>query len=72
MPTEEAANIYRHHVKFWFEDNSYYIEDRSSTNGTEVNGNEIKNSGRRQLSEGDVIKIAGKIDMVFHQESLEL
>ncbi len=37
----------------------FYIQDDNSTNGTEVNGEEIKGKGRIELKDGDKITLAG-------------
>jgi len=61
----EVSYLSRQHINIWFEEGKYYIEDRSSTNGTRVNGTDIKDSGRRVLEDGDAINLAGKLNITF-------
>jgi hypothetical protein len=61
----EVSYISRQHINIWFEDGKYYIEDRSSTNGTRINGTDIKDTGRHVLEDGDAIDLAGKLNITF-------
>jgi hypothetical protein len=65
MLPENAGYISRQHFNIWYENGKYYIEDRSSTNGTKLNGKEIKGTGRHALADGDVIELAGKLSIAF-------
>jgi hypothetical protein len=65
MTREHVPYISRQHINIWYEDGQYYIEDRSSTNGTRVNGTDIKGTGRHALADGDVIELAGKLSINF-------
>jgi len=65
MAADKVSYISRQHINIWYEDNQYFIEDRSSTNGTRVNGTEIKGSGRRALEDGDTVDLAGKLTITF-------
>ena len=65
IPREHVTYISRQHINLWYEDGQYYIEDRSSTNGTKINGTDIKGSGRHQLADGDAIELAGKFSITF-------
>jgi hypothetical protein len=68
MPFEDKTYISRHHIDIWQEDGKYYIEDRSSTNGTKVNGMEIRGAGRYGLFDGDVIELATKLSIIFRED----
>ena len=68
MPPEHVSYISRQHINIWYEDGQYYIEDRSSTNGTRVSGTDIKGTGRHQLAEGDAIELAGKLSITFKEK----
>ena len=61
----EVSYISRQHLNIWFEEGKYYIEDRSSTNGTRINGTDIKDTGRHILEDGDAIDLAGKLNITF-------
>lgn len=69
MLPENAIYISRQHFNIWYENGQYYIEDRSSTNGTKLNDKEIKGTGRHALSDGDVIELAGKLSIAFRKEN---
>jgi hypothetical protein len=67
IPDDQLNYLSRQHINIWYEDNQYYIEDRSSTNGTRVNGIGIKGTGRHVLSEGDFIELASKASIFFKE-----
>ncbi len=70
-PPEHVSYISRQHINIWSENGQYYIEDRSSTNGTKVNGTDIKGTGRHELADGDVIELAGKLSITFKKENTD-
>jgi hypothetical protein len=72
MPPEHATYISRQHINLWYEDGNYYVEDRSSTNGTKINGIDIKGTGRHQLADGDAIELAGKLSIIFKENQKEV
>jgi len=72
MPPEHVPYISRQHINLWYEDGQYYVEDRSSTNGTKINGTDIKGTGRHQLSDGDAIELAGKLNLTFNEKIKEV
>jgi len=49
----------------YFRNGRFYIEDSSSTNGTLLNGRQIKGTGMQPLNDGDVISPAGAINLIF-------
>ncbi|HEY9062740.1 MAG TPA: FHA domain-containing protein [Pseudobacteroides sp.] len=51
------------HARFSIKDGKYFIEDLGSTNGTFVNGKDLKNI-RQPLKDGDKIRI-GQVDFLF-------
>ena len=67
MPPGNVTYISRQHLNLWYEDGNYYVEDRSSTNGTRINDTDIKGTGRHQLADGDVIDLAGKLSITFKE-----
>jgi len=70
MPSAQVSYISRQHINIWSENGQYYIEDRSSTNGTRVNGTDIKGTGRHALANGDVIELAGKLSINFQKQNI--
>jgi len=67
MLPDDIPYISRQHINIWYEDGQYYVEDRGSTNGTKINGINIKSTGRNSLNDGDVIEIAGKLSITFKE-----
>jgi pSer/pThr/pTyr-binding forkhead associated (FHA) protein len=49
--------VSRKHAKITYEGGGYLIEDVGSTNGTLLNGNEIKGLGKQALKDGDQIQL---------------
>jgi flagellar basal body-associated protein FliL len=70
MSASQVSYISRQHINIWAENGEYYIEDRSSTNGTRVNGTAIKGTGRHVLADGDVIELAGKLSFNFQKQNI--
>jgi hypothetical protein len=66
LPADKRTYISRQHINVWYEGDRYYIEDRSSTNGTRLNGTDIKGEGRHAVNDGDVIELAGKLSITFN------
>ncbi len=52
LPSRAVSNF---HVKIYFEDGRYMLEDMDSTNGTFVNGNRVD---KKSLQPGDEIRIS--------------
>ncbi len=57
--------ISREHLFITMENGSFYCEDRSSTNGTRLNGQEISGTGRHVLKEGDTLVLGDIITVHF-------
>jgi hypothetical protein len=70
MPASQVSYISRQHINIWAENGEYYIEDRSSTNGTRVNGTAIKGTGRHALADGDIVELAGKLSFSFQKQNI--
>ena len=56
--------VSRHHARIDYVPPRYYISDLGSTNGTRVNGRQVR--GRQALSDGDVIEV-GRQRLRFRQ-----
>jgi hypothetical protein len=57
--------ISRQHFFTKYENGKYYIDDNSSSNGTRVNGIEIKGKGWQELRDGDRIEPAGVMIITY-------
>ncbi len=53
------------HFRIFYRGNKWYVEDLNSTNGTLLNGKEIKGKGPQELKNGDTISPAGVLDLKF-------
>lgn len=60
-------SISREHARIYKENNSFFIEDLKSTNGTFLNGRRVEN--KVKLSESDTIYI-GNTRMIFYKDRL--
>jgi pSer/pThr/pTyr-binding forkhead associated (FHA) protein len=63
---ENDDTVSRHHARLLFENGAYFIEDTWSTNGTKVNGREIKGKGKTRLCDKDRIEI-GQAELLFRE-----
>ena len=61
----KADLLSRQHFSLSYENGDYYIEDRGSTNGTRLNGSDIRGKGRQLLKDGDKIDLAGALTITF-------
>lgn len=66
ISSKELKFISREHLKVVFEDGKYFAVDEKSTNGTKLNGREIKRRGRKELSDNDKIVLADTVELKFH------
>jgi pSer/pThr/pTyr-binding forkhead associated (FHA) protein len=62
---ESAKYISQRHLIIRFENGLYYVEDQDSTNGTRLNGTEIRGKGKFELNNGDLIEVAEVITLIF-------
>jgi hypothetical protein len=67
IPAEKAGLVSRQHLQVTYENNGYHIEDLNSTNGTRLNGSEIRGSGRHTIASGDTVELAGALKLTFRE-----
>lgn len=65
ISSEDARYISRQHFQIKYENGRFYIRDLGSKNGTKLNGNEISGKGWVELKSGDIINVAGVVDLQF-------
>jgi FHA domain len=63
---DKAGLISRQHVLVTYQSRQYYIEDLNSTNGTKLNGSEIRGSGKHIIANGDNVELAGALKLTFN------
>jgi pSer/pThr/pTyr-binding forkhead associated (FHA) protein len=63
--------VSRHHALLEWVDNTLYITDSGSTNGTIVNGTQIEPQMRFSLKDGDVLSIGNYVIMFRMTEAIE-
>ncbi len=56
------TSVSRYHAWITYEEDSFFLEDLGSTNGTLLNGNPVKEATK--LASGDIIKV-GETEMIF-------
>jgi len=65
---QEARNlISRKHVAIYLKAGGFQVQDADSTNGTLLNGQEIRGKGPQPLKNGDIISPAGAVNITFEQ-----
>jgi hypothetical protein len=57
--------ISRQHFTVFEEDGVSYIQDEGSSNGTKLNGKEIKLAGKQELKSGDEIIVGDAVKVIF-------
>jgi hypothetical protein len=65
LSEDECKFISRKHFTITKEGDKFYIQDEGSTNGTKLNGVEIKGAGRKELKDGDKILVAETVELQF-------
>jgi hypothetical protein len=65
MSPEKADTISRQHILVTYKNGRYYIEDLISTNGTKLNGSEIRGSGKQPIKNGDIVELANALNLTF-------
>jgi len=65
LSPDKADYISRQHAVIGLDRGEYYIEEMGSRNGTNLNGIDIRTSGRCPLRNGDIIDIADALIITF-------
>jgi hypothetical protein len=65
ISSDKADTISRQHILVTYENGVYYIEDLGSTNGTLLNGSEIKGGDKHTIGNGDTIELAHALNLTF-------
>lgn len=67
--TFDRLLVSRRHFQVTRDQGLFYIEDRNSTNGTTLNGKEIRGTGKHLLNGGDKVTIAKGFTLLFTKSS---
>lgn len=62
---EDAKYISREHLKIIGEQGKYYVADEGSTNGTKLNGVDIRGQGKKELKNNDEIVLGDTVTLKF-------
>lgn len=62
---DKADLISRKHIEVTYENSQYFIEDINSTNGTKLNGSDIRGTGKHSIANGDKVELAGVLTLTF-------
>ena len=65
---DEAMWISRQHFTVFLENDRFFIQDDGSTNGTKLNGVEIKNQGKQELKNDDEIVVGDAVKLLFREQ----
>ena len=68
---EKDERIGRKHCYLIFKDNSWYVKDNESKNGTAVNSIDIGENGEERLSDGDELKLGHHPDSMTFRISIK-
>lgn len=60
----------KYHFMIILNSNEFFIQDKNSSNGTLLNGSEIKGRGYIKLNDGDVINLAGVLSIEFMEKKI--
>ncbi len=63
LPREKLMYVSREHLYITYDpaSRSFYVEDKNSTNGTRLNGVDIRGAGPQALRDGDQLELAGEV-----------
>lgn len=71
LVSDQLLFIGKEHFKLTRLDDGFYIEDLNSKNGTEVNGQNIKDLGKIKLKNNDQIVLANILTLSYYEEKIE-
>jgi pSer/pThr/pTyr-binding forkhead associated (FHA) protein len=66
IPESDYKYISRRHFTILKENDKFFIQDEGSSNGTKLNGVEIKGAGRKELKDNDKIVVADTVELQFN------
>ena len=58
--------ISRKHFTIFKEDDRFFIQDEGSSNGTKLNGEEIRGIGKKEITDNDKILVADTVELQFN------
>jgi pSer/pThr/pTyr-binding forkhead associated (FHA) protein len=67
---DDLVFIGKEHFKITRMDDGFYIEDLDTKNGTTINGNEIKGSGKIKLENRDEILVAKTLPIKYLENKM--
>lgn len=67
LELDQLGLISRKHFKITFDQDSFFIEDSGSANGTSLNGRPVAGQGPVKLNDGDIIEPADAVRLKFQE-----
>jgi pSer/pThr/pTyr-binding forkhead associated (FHA) protein len=71
VPDDKLGFISGRHFGITRLEGEHYIDDLESTNGTRLNGEEIKGKGKRKLKDGDEILVANVLEIRYVEQGFK-
>ena len=65
QPEQEKQESSNNVTRYYIEDGVTSVQEKPSTNGTKVNGQNITGQGRKELENDDIIELSGIIEVTF-------
>ena len=69
QPEQEKQESSNNVTRYYIEDGVTSVQEKSSTNGTKVNGQVISGQGRKELENGNVIELSRVAEVTFQIDS---
>ena len=69
QPEQEKQESSNNVTRYYIEDGVTSVQEKPSTNGTKVNGQDITGQGRKELENGNLIGLSGVVECTFQIDS---
>ena len=69
QPEQEKQESSNNVTRYYIEDGVTSVQEKPSTNGTKVNGQDITGQGKKELENGNLIGLSGVVECTFQIDS---
>ena len=69
QPEQEKQESSNNVTRYYIEDGVTSVQEKPSTNGTKVNGQDITGQGKKELGNGNMIGLSGVVECTFQIDS---